>query len=186
MTACSTLAAVFMMPWLARLLLQSTLAVPAAGMAVALAQVALGPVVAGMAVRRMFGTRIERLQPLFPLLSALAIVVVIAVIAGLNATRLAAAAPRVVLAVALHNGIGLAAGYALARLGRADEASARAISIEVGMQNSGLAVALALKLFSPAAALPGAVFSIWHNLSGAALAAWWARRPPAARRPAPG
>jgi len=48
----------------------------------------------------------------------------------------------------------------------------------VGMQNSGLAVALAVKYFSAAAALPGAVFSVWHNLSGSALAAWWSRRPP--------
>ena len=55
----------------------------------------------------------------------------------------------------------------------------RTVSIEVGMQNSGLAVALASQFFTPAAALPGAVFSIWHNLSGSALAGWWSKRPPA-------
>ena len=186
MTACSTLAAVLVMPWLTRLLLQTTLTVPAADMATTLLEVAVGPVLAGMAARRWLGPRVRRLEPMFPALSVLAITAVIAIIVGLNAARLAAAAPRVVLAVVLHNGIGLAAGYGLARLGRADEASARAIAIEVGMQNSGLAVALALKFFSPAAALPGAVFSLWHNLSGAALAAWWARRPPSTRPPGPG
>ena len=147
-------------------------------MMLAVAQVAVGPVLAGMLLRALLGARVARLEPAFPLLSAITIAAVVAIIVGLNAPRLAAAAPRVLLAVVLHNGIGLAAGYALARLARADEASARTIAIEVGMQNSGLAVALALKLYSPAAALPGAVFSVWHNLSGSTLAAYWARRPP--------
>ncbi len=178
MTAISTLMAVVMLPALAWLLIGRTVPVPAADMMRAVAQVAVGPVLAGMLLRAMLGARVARLEPVFPLLSAIAIAAVVAIIVGLNAPRLATAAPRVLLAVVLHNGIGLAAGYALARLARADEASARTIAIEVGMQNSGLAVALALKLYSPAAALPGAVFSVWHNLSGSTLAAYWARRPP--------
>ncbi len=119
-----------------------------------------------------------RLERLLPFVSVFAIAAVVAVIVGLNAPRLATAGPRVLAAVVLHNAAGLGAGYLLARLARADEASARTIAIEVGMQNSGLAVALALKLFSPAAALPGAIFSVWHNVSGALLAAFWSRRPP--------
>jgi BASS family bile acid:Na+ symporter len=178
MTAVSTLMAVVMLPALAWLLIGRTVPVPAVDMMLAVAQVAVGPVLAGMLLRGVLGARVARLEPAFPMLSAIAIAVVVAIIVGLNAPRLAAAAPRVLLAVVLHNGIGLAAGYALARLARADEASARTIAIEVGMQNSGLAVALALKLYSPAAALPGAVFSVWHNLSGSTLAAYWARRPP--------
>ncbi len=180
MTACSTLLAVVLTPALAWLLIGARVAVPAGEMMGAVAQVALAPVLAGMLLRRLLGARVLRLEPAFPLLSAAAIAVVVAVIVGLNAARLAAAAGPVLAAVALHNGIGLAAGYGLARLARADEASARTIAIEVGMQNSGLAVALALKLFTPAAALPGAVFSVWHNLSGSALAAFWSRRPPRA------
>jgi bile acid:Na+ symporter, BASS family len=181
MTAVSTLLAIVMMPALAWLLIGRTVPVPAGDMMIAVAQVAVGPVLAGMLLRALLGARVRRLEPAFPLLSAVAIAVVVAIIVGLNAPRLAVAAPRVLLAVVLHNGIGLAAGYALARLARADEASARTIAIEVGMQNSGLAVALALKLYSPAAALPGAVFSVWHNLSGSTLAAFWARRPPRER-----
>ena len=180
MTACSTLLAVVMLPAIAWLLIGARVPVPAGEMMRAVAEVALAPVLAGMAARRLLGARLRRLEPAFPALSALAIAVVIAVIVGLNAARLASAAPTVLAAVVLHNSIGLAAGYGLARLARADEASARTIAIEVGMQNSGLAVALALKLFTPAAALPGALFSVWHNLSGSALAAFWSRRPPPA------
>jgi len=178
MTAVSTLLAVVMLPAIAWLLIGQTVPVPAGEMMLAVAQVALVPVLGGMLLRRLLGHRIGRVEPALPMISAAAIAVVVAIVVGLNAPRLAVAAPRVLLAVVLHNGIGLAAGYALAKLARADEASARTIAIEVGMQNSGLAVALALKLYGPAAALPGAVFSVWHNLSGSALAAFWARRPP--------
>lgn len=88
----------------------------------------------------------------------------------------AATTPLVVLAGILHNLGGLVCGYALARAFRCPPIVCRTLAIEVGMQNSGLAVALGLKYFSAAAALPGALVSIWHNLSGAILAAWWNRR----------
>jgi BASS family bile acid:Na+ symporter len=81
----------------------------------------------------------------------------------------------VLLAVALHNGIGLLAGYGLTRLAGFDRTRCRTLAIEVGMQNSGLGVVLAMQFFSPLAALPGAIFSIWHNLSGSLLAVWWSR-----------
>jgi len=180
MTAVSTLLAVVLLPAIVWLLVGARVPVPAGELMRSVAEVAVGPVLIGMLGRRLLGGRVARLLPLLPLLSAGAITVAIAVIVGLNAPRLASAGPAVVAAVVLHNSIGLAAGYGLARLARADEASARTIAIEVGMQNSGLAVALALKVFSAAAALPGALFSIWHNLSGSALAAYWSRRPPGA------
>ncbi|WP_338081287.1 hypothetical protein [Allochromatium vinosum] len=83
-----------------------------------------------------------------------------------------------VAAVMLHNGLGLMLGYWGARAFGQDVVRARTLAIEVGMQHSGLAAALALKSFPAAAALPGALFSVWHNLSGAMLAAWWSRRAP--------
>jgi BASS family bile acid:Na+ symporter len=105
-----------------------------------------------------------------------AIVLIIAIIVALNQGQLAAMAGGVVLAVLAHNLLGLLGGYWVPRwLGR-DERECRTLAIEVGMQNSGLAVALAVKYFSTAAALPGALFSIWHNLSGSALAGHWSRR----------
>ncbi|MCZ4150050.1 Bile acid:sodium symporter, partial [Escherichia coli] len=78
--------------------------------------------------------------------------------------------------VVLHNALGLALGYAIGILLRVPEDSRRTIAIEVGMQNSGLAGGLAKQYFSPEAALPGAVFSVWHNLSGALIAAYWRRK----------
>ncbi|MDX7952287.1 hypothetical protein P7D22_14010 [Lichenihabitans sp. Uapishka_5] len=86
----------------------------------------------------------------------------------------------VLLAVVLHNGTGLLGGYWGGRLFGFSEGVCRTLALEVGMQNSGLAAALGLKYFSPLAALPGAIFSVWHNLSGSLLAGLWAARPPEA------
>lgn len=94
----------------------------------------------------------------------------------LNAGTLAESGLLILAAVVLHNLLGLGAGYAGARLVRLPEKTARTLAIEVGMQNSGLGVALALQHFNPLSALPGALFSIWHNLSGAVVAWWWRER----------
>lgn len=83
----------------------------------------------------------------------------------------------VLLAVVLHNGFGLGLGYLAGKIGRLDDKARRALAFEVGMQNSGLAATLAAAHFTPLAALPSAVFSMWHNLSGAVVAVWLARRP---------
>jgi BASS family bile acid:Na+ symporter len=178
MTAVSTLLAVALTPAWTLALAGRAMPVPLAGLVQTVAFVAVGPVLAGMLLRRLLGGRAARLAAAFPAISVAAICLIIAIIVGLNAARLATVGPLLALAVVLHNGLGLAAGYALARLLGARVREARTIAIEVGMQNSGLAVALALKFFTPVAALPGAVFSLWHNLSGAALAAWWSGRPP--------
>jgi BASS family bile acid:Na+ symporter len=106
-----------------------------------------------------------------------AIVVIIAIVVALNRERILDLALITALVVVLHNGLGLAAGYLFARWLGFDERTCRTLAIEVGMQNSGLAAALASKHLSVAAALPGALFSVWHNLSGAALAGWWSRPP---------
>jgi BASS family bile acid:Na+ symporter len=115
------------------------------------------------------------LQRFFPLVSVAAIVWIIAIIVALNQPRFGELGVLLVTAVAAHNTLGLAAGYLAPRLLGYDKRTCRTLAIEVGMQNSGLAVALAIKFFAPLAALPGAVFSIWHNLSGSLLAAYWRR-----------
>ena len=178
LTTVSTLLAVVLTPLLTQLYVGERVPVPAGDMLVSILQVVLAPVAPGVLVNRLAGQQIAGLQRLFPLASVGAIVLIIAIIVALNRGSLAAMGPAAALAVVLHNGVGLAAGYGLARLAGQDEMRARTLSIEVGMQNSGLAVALAVKYFSTAAALPGAIFSVWHNLSGSALAAWWSRRPP--------
>ena len=78
--------------------------------------------------------------------------------------------------VVLHNGFGLLLGYLMARLCHMDSRQARTVSIEVGMQNSGLAASLAVIYFSPVAAIPGALFSVWHNISGSLVANYFVRR----------
>lgn len=100
---------------------------------------------------------------------------IIAIIVALNHERLGELSLLLLLAVVLHNLTGLLGGYAVPRLLGYDTTVCRTLAIEVGMQNSGLAVALAMKYFAPLAALPGALFSIWHNLSGSLLAALWRR-----------
>jgi BASS family bile acid:Na+ symporter len=133
----------------------------------------------GAALNSLLLAPLQRPPPIFPLVSVAAIVIIIAIIVALNKERLLQVGFLLLLAVVLHNLAGLVAGYLIARALKYDGVTARTLAIEVGMQNSGLAVvALALKYF-PAlgtlTALPGALFNIWHNLSGSLLAGWWSR-----------
>jgi len=122
------------------------------------------------------GPHLTRIKPVFPVISVIAIVLIIAIIVAVNHDRMADISVMILIAVILHNLIGLVSGYGLTKLFGYDKKTCRTVAIEVGMQNSGLSVALAIKYFSPLAALPGAVFSIWHNISGSVLASWWVRR----------
>ena len=79
------------------------------------------------------------------------------------------------VAVILHNLSGIASGFYVSRLMGLDVRQSQTIAIEVGMQNSGLGVALALQFFSATAALPAALFSVWHNISGSVLASIWGK-----------
>jgi bile acid:Na+ symporter, BASS family len=186
MTTVSTLLAPLLTPLLVLWLAGSLLPVPAGSLVLSVLQVVLVPVLAGLLVRRLAPRAVERVLPLLPLVSVLGIVVVVAAVVGANRDAVLTAGPLVLLAVVVHNGLGLLLGWTIGRASGVDVAARRAVSIEVGMQNSGLAAALATAHFSPLAALPAALFSVWHNLSGSALATWWARRPPAARpTPAP-
>jgi BASS family bile acid:Na+ symporter len=131
------------------------------------------PVIAGILLNHFFHRRLQPLQHWFPLVSVAAIVWIIAIIVALNQPRFGELGLLLLVAVIVHNALGLTAGYLVPRLLGHDRRTCRTLAIEVGMQNSGLAVALAIKFFAPAAALPGAVFSVWHNLSGSLLAARW-------------
>ena len=175
LTTLSTLLAVLATPALTLLYAGAQVPVPAGLMIVSIAKIVLLPVAAGLILNQVAGEKLVSAKHLFPLLSVAAIVVIIAIIVALNHEHLAGMGPAVAVAVVLHNGIGLASGFWVPRLLGHDERTCRTLAIEVGMQNSGLGVALAVKYFSAAAALPGALFSIWHNLSGSLLAGWWRR-----------
>lgn len=177
MTALSTLVGVVATPLLVQLLAERSVDVPAWEMLLSLIKIVVVPVVAGVLLNALFHRAIARIEPLLPLVSMAAIVLIIAIVVALNAGQLASIGPIVALAVMLHNGIGLALGYSITRLLGFDERTCRTLSFEVGLQNSGLATALAMKFFTPASAVAGTLFSIWHNLSGSLLAGIWARRP---------
>lgn len=175
LTTVSTLLAVLATPALSWLYLQQVIDVPLGAMLLSVLKVVLVPVVLGVTVNRLLGSRLRPFEALFPAISVIAICLIIAIIVALNAGQLVDIAWPVLTAVLLHNLTGLFAGYGLARLTGCNRRVSRTLAIEVGMQNSGLAVALAIKHFSIAAAVPGALFSIWHNLSGSLLASLWAR-----------
>lgn len=178
LTAVSTLLAVVLTPLLATFYIGQRASVPTVELLGSVVKVVLLPVATGTAINTLYKKRLEALQRVLPALSVTAIVLIIAIIVALNRPGLSTVATQVVVAVALHNGLGLLAGYVGGRLLRVDTATLRTLVIEVGMQNSGLGVALAKQYFGALAALPGAVFSVWHNLTGSLLAGRWARQPP--------
>ncbi len=176
LTAVSTLLAAWATPLLTWLWAGARVEVPVAAMMRDTAAIVLVPVALGVLANTLWHRRLARVRRAMPLVSVAAIALIIAIIVALTRERLAAVGPALAAAVALHNALGLALGYAAARILGLERRLARTLAIEVGMQNSGLGVALAAKHFGALAALPGALFSVWHNLTGSALAAWWSRR----------
>ena len=176
LTTASTLLAVVATPLLTLFYAGETVPVPALDILLTVFKIIFLPVMLGVMANHFFRRTLSPLHRVFPLLSVLSIVLIIMIIVALNHGSLANVASSVAAVVVLHNAIGLLGGYWLPRwLGR-DTRECRTLAIEVGMQNSGLAVALAVKYFSATAALPGALFSIWHNLSGSLLAGIWRRQ----------
>ncbi len=170
MTACSTVAGIVLTPLLSSFYLGQTVHVPAWDMFKSILVVVALPVSLGLVINRIFRKHTDLLTKICPVVSVVGIVMVIGIIMALNRENLHSCGPLVILAVVLHNGVGLGTGYFFARLFRCDRKTAVTIAIEVGMQNSGLAVALCKQFFDIAATLPGAIFSVWHNLSGAMFA----------------
>lgn len=176
LTAVSTLIAPLATPALTSLLAGKIVDVNEAALFLSVAKIVLAPVLAGLVLRRFLERFIEPILKALVPFTSLVIALIIAIIVGASHGNFGAAVLPILPAVFLHNAVGLGAGYGFARVLKFPEQSARTIAIEVGMQNSGLAVALASQFFAAAAALPGAVFSVWHNVSGAVLANFWAGR----------
>lgn len=176
MTATSTLFGVVFTPLLVALLVGQGVDIPVLAMLISLVKIVLVPVTLGVILNTFLYDKVIKIQPLLPYVSMFTIIFIIAIVVALSAGRLSDVAPLLVIAVILHNFTGLVLGYSVTRLMGFDEKVCRTISLEVGLQNSGLATALAIKFFTPVAALPGTLFSIWHNVSGAALASYWSRK----------
>ena len=176
LTAVSTLLAVILTPALTAELVSKTIDVPVMDMLLSILYMVIVPVSAGVLLNHVVGKILKPVRLVFPLLSVIAIVFIIAIIVSLNAQQVHQIGATVLIAVMLHNSAGLFLGYFTSRLLGYSPTECRTLAIEVGMQNSGLAVALAIKYFTATAALPGAIFSIWHNLSGSILAGFWSSR----------
>lgn len=176
MTSVSTMLAPLLTPLFTLWLAGQYMPVDAGSMAVSVVQIVLIPVIVGLVLRMLFDRFVVKLTSMLPWLSVLAITFVVTIIVAGSAQTILTAGLLVLVAVILHNGLGLLLGYGVGVALRVPEDARRTIAIEVGMQNSGLAGGLARQYFSPEAALPGAVFSVWHNLSGALVAAYWRKK----------
>ncbi|UJL45441.1 bile acid:sodium symporter family protein [Virgibacillus sp. NKC19-16] len=175
-TAVSTLLAPILTPALTLLLASQWLPVSAGDMFLSIVQIVLVPIVLGIVVRLLFRKQVEKSVAALPLVSVVGIVGVAAAVVSTNTEAIVTTGLLIFSVVVLHNVLGLLLGFVLAKLLRLDFSDQKAVSIEVGMQNSGLAAALASAHFSPVAAVPSALFSVWHNISGPILATWWGKR----------
>ncbi|MFC4276328.1 ketopantoate/pantoate/pantothenate transporter PanS [Achromobacter aloeverae] len=183
-SALSTVVGIFATPLLTRLYVDASIAVDVNGMLMSIVQIVALPIVVGLVIHHLFTGFVRRIEPILPLISMVSILLIIAAVVGGTQKSIASVGLVVALGVILHNGLGLLGGYWGGRLLGFDEAICRTLAMEVGMQNSGLAATLGKLYFTPLAALPGALFSVWHNLSGSLLAGYWAGR--SARKDAAG
>ncbi len=172
MTGVSTLLAPFITPLLTWALAGKSINVDTVGMLLSILWVVILPILVGLIVKWLWPKFTEKTTDYLPAFSSVAIAFIVAIIISANANKLMAGGLVIVVVVMLHNICGLSLGYLIGTLLGLSEAKKRAISIEVGMQNSGLASSLATIHFAayPLATIPGAIFSVWHNISGALVA----------------
>ena len=178
MTGVSTLLAPLLTPLLTWALAGKSVDVDVVSMFLSILWVVILPIVIGLLVKWLWPGFTQRATDYLPAFSSVAIALIVAIIIAANAGKLLAGGLLIVVVVMLHNVCGLSLGYLIGRMLRLSEPKKRAISIEVGMQNSGLASSLATIHFAayPLATIPGAIFSVWHNLSGAAVAYLYRRK----------
>ncbi len=177
MTAVSTVLAPFLTPALTYLYAGQTVDVDMVSMFMSIVQVVILPIALGFLINHFFKKFTETVVEILPLISTTAIVAIVAAVVSANSAKIMSSGLLIIAVVILHNVLGYLLGYGIGKGLKLDETKCRAISIEVGMQNSGLATSLATVHFAqyPLATIPGAVFSVWHNVSGAILANFFAR-----------
>ncbi len=174
MTIASTLLAPLVTPLLVYCLAGAWVEVSFWAMVMSVIKIVLLPVIVGIILNGLFHDTVKKLGAVLPLVSIVAIVTIIDGIVAASADKLMSCGLIVIALVVLHNGMGLCLGLFMARVLKVNYAKETSIAIEVAMQNSGLAVALATVNFAanPLASLPGAVFSVWHNVSGSIFASY--------------
>ena len=178
MTAISTFLAPVLTPALTYLYLRTTVSVDAVAMFLSIIQVVIVPIGLGLLINRLFGTYTQKIKDALPVVSVTAICLIVAAVVSHNSAKILSTGAVIFAVVILHNLLGYLCGYLIGILFKMDLPRRKAVAIEVGMQNSGLATTLAGTAFPnlAMATVPGAVFSVWHNISGAMLAGWFNRR----------
>ena len=178
MTAISTFLAPVLTPALTYLYLRTTVSVDAVAMFLSIIQVVIVPIGLGLLINRLFGTYTQKIKDALPVVSVTAICLIVAAVVSHNSAKILSTGAVIFAVVILHNLLGYLCGYLIGILFKMDLPRRKAVAIEVGMQNSGLATTLAGTAFPSLAmaTVPGAVFSVWHNISGAMLAGWFNRR----------
>ncbi len=171
----STILAPIVTPLLILLFASKWIHISVGSLFLSIVQVVIIPLVLGFIVKRFFGKQAKAGAKAMPLVSVIAIVLIVAAVVAGSAERLAETGLIIFGVVILHNVLGFFIGFFFARLCGMDLAKQKAVAMEVGMQNSGLGVAIATAHFSPLAAVPSAIFSVWHNLSGSLLANLFSR-----------
>lgn len=172
----NTVLAPLLTPYIFLLLAGTLIPIKAEALLIDILKIVLLPIAIGIGLRTFLSSFVNKIMTIVPVVSVICIVLVIAVVIALNAAKLATVAGIALLAVALHNAFGLGLGYGASRAAGMSTDKSKAICFEIGMENSGLAVALALAHLDPIAAVPGAIFSVWHNLTGSVLAGYWSSR----------
>lgn len=175
LTAVSTLLSPFLTPLLALLYAGHLVKIDWFSMFLSIAQIVIVPIFLGILINNFFYNFIQKIKKILPLISVVAIVAIVACVVGLNSKTLLQTGYTILLVVMLHNLLGYFLGYKIAKIFRMEFNKCKAISIEVGMQNSALAISLASS-FNPSAAITGAIFSVWQNISGSIIANFFARK----------
>lgn len=170
----STLLAPLMIPTLLSFLAGQYVSVPAQILFLSTLRIVVVPIILGVLVHSIFGKKIDAIIKIMPLISQAAILLIVgAVVSANHANIFTAATALVIPVVMLHNLCGYALGFGFSKILGLEEPQQKAITFEVGMQDSSLGATLAMKYFVPQAAIPSTIFSIWHNISGSILSSWW-------------
>ncbi len=176
MTAISTLLAIFMTPLLTDYLVGSRLDVDAWKLFIGTVKVVLVPILLGVSLNTFFHKTTEKLLPIAPPIAVIIIALIVGSIIGQGKAEILAAGPNLFIAIGLLHLIGFVLGYLISKFLIKDEQVARTISIEVGMQNSGLGVVLAKQNFGQMATIPGAISALTHCVYGSIAVYLWNRK----------
>ena len=145
-------------------------------MMISIFQIVVIPIFLGIFINAIFGKKLKNFLEYLPMISIIAIILILGGVVAINSGKIFEVGLMILIAVVLHNLLGYFLGFVLAKSLKMEMSKAKAISIEVGMQNSGLATSLAIVHFGAAAAIPGAIFSVWHNISGSLIANYFSKK----------